>query len=309
MVFLTQINRRYYLWPDEELPVRKCNSKRHIVKVMFLTAVARPRWDFKRHRMWNGKIGTWPFIEHTVAQRRSKNRDNGAPVTKPMNVTKKVYRQYLIDKVIPAIKSQWPGQHRHTIYLQQDNAKPHVAVSDSAVCSAGREDGWDIKLTAQPAMSPDFNVLDLGFFNAIQSLQHRSLTQTIDELVVAVHKAFNELEWRVLDKTFMTLQKVMEESLKQNGNNAYLLPHIKKDKFAREGSFVLSPACDPDASAAFSAMLDRIDYERRIEILSDLFDAGCTVELTSKSTPVDDLCDLVDDMETSDDDEDMYHIM
>ncbi|ETV64993.1 hypothetical protein H257_18202 [Aphanomyces astaci] len=52
-------------------------------------------------------------------------------------------------------------------------------------------------------MSPDFNVLDLGFFNAIQS--------------------------QVLDKTFMTLQKVMEEAFKLEGDNVYKLPHLKKD--------------------------------------------------------------------------------
>ncbi|ETV89523.1 hypothetical protein H257_00775 [Aphanomyces astaci] len=69
-------------------------------------------------------------------------------------------------------------------------------------------------------MSPDFNVLDLGFFNSIQALQHRQVVTGIDDIILAVHGAFDELDFRVLDKTFMTLQKVMEESLKMDGDNS-----------------------------------------------------------------------------------------
>ncbi|KAF0687158.1 Aste57867_21129 [Aphanomyces stellatus] len=72
----------------------------------------------------------------------------------------------------------------------------------------------------------------------------------------------------VLSKTCHSSWSVSSNFVKLNGNNAYLFPHIKKDKRAREGALVLSPACN------ISAMVDRIDYERRIETLSDLFDAG-----------------------------------
>ncbi|KAF0689915.1 Aste57867_18656 [Aphanomyces stellatus] len=243
--FVNKVNRRYYLWEDEELPVRKCKSKRHLTKVMFLTVVASPRWDHKKQIMWDGKIGTWLFMELTHAHRKSKNRRRGASIVSPNTVPKVVYRKYLTDFVIPAIKRVWPGQHRHTIYIQQDNAKPHVDTDDKVVRAAGRVERWDIQLTAQPAMSPDFNVLDLGFFNVIQSLQYQSLTRTIEELVGAVEKAFIGLEWHVLEKTFMTLQNVMEESLKLGGDNSFLLPHLRKISMRKTAHWF----CGPSASA------------------------------------------------------------
>ncbi|CEG49534.1 uncharacterized protein PHALS_07292 [Plasmopara halstedii] len=62
--------------------------------------------------------------------------------------------------VIPRIKAVWPSGKR--VVLQQDNAKPHVTVDDPEVHSACSAGGWDMKLTAQPANSPDFNANDLG---------------------------------------------------------------------------------------------------------------------------------------------------
>ncbi|ETV97595.1 hypothetical protein H310_09491 [Aphanomyces invadans] len=55
----------------------------------------------------------------------------------------------------------------------------------------------------------------------------------VDDLVAAVHGAYNELDWSILEKTIMTLQRVMEESLKMGGDNSYKLPHQSKDKMAR----------------------------------------------------------------------------
>ncbi|ETV79736.1 hypothetical protein H257_06974 [Aphanomyces astaci] len=164
--YITEVNRSFYLWHDEPVPQRKAQSKRHITKVMFLCAVARPRHNYWHHVMWDGKVGLSPFVETKMAQRKSKNRDRSTPITAPMTVTKP---------------------------------------------------------------SPDFNVLDLGFFNAIQSLQHQTTARTIDDLIKCVEDAFNSLAWCVLDKTYMTLQKVMEESMKIEGDNVYKLPHLKKD--------------------------------------------------------------------------------
>ncbi|KAF0717955.1 Aste57867_1992 [Aphanomyces stellatus] len=121
-------------------------------------------------------------------------------------------------------------------------------------------DGWTIRLSSQPAQSPDFNVLDLEFFNAIQALQHHKVTRSIDDLIAAVHAAFQDLEWRVLDKTFMTLQKVMEESLKLNGDNVYKLPHLRKDNVLKLDGIPLCPQCDEDASRALEALHRRLEY-------------------------------------------------
>ena len=71
--YLTKIKKKFYLVPEEEIPHRTVQSKRFITKVMFLTAVARPRWDPHRKTFFDGKIGIWPCIDQVPAQRSSKN--------------------------------------------------------------------------------------------------------------------------------------------------------------------------------------------------------------------------------------------
>lgn len=52
--------------------------------------------------------------------------------------------------------------------MQQDNASSYVHVDDDDFAIAGRRHRSEITITAQPPNSPDFNILDLGFFRAIQ---------------------------------------------------------------------------------------------------------------------------------------------
>ncbi|ETV64236.1 hypothetical protein H257_18844 [Aphanomyces astaci] len=68
----------------------------------------------------------------------------------PTTVTREVNRDYLVNKVIPAIRSLWPRQRSSVISIQQDNARPHVSVDYVAVRIAVSMDGWNIKLCAQP---------------------------------------------------------------------------------------------------------------------------------------------------------------
>ncbi|ETV66062.1 hypothetical protein H257_17391 [Aphanomyces astaci] len=133
--YMTKVNRQYYLWSDEDVPARKCQSKNHIIKVMFLTAVARPRYDSTKRTHWDGKIGTWAFTSTRQALRNSRNCKRGDDVVEPTTVSREVYRDYLVNKVIPAIRSLWPRQRSSVIWVQQDNARPHVSVDDAAVRS------------------------------------------------------------------------------------------------------------------------------------------------------------------------------
>jgi hypothetical protein len=57
-----QKNSKYYLLPGEEEQYRTVQNKNHIGKVMFLTAMARPRYDDKGNCTFDGKIGAWAFI-------------------------------------------------------------------------------------------------------------------------------------------------------------------------------------------------------------------------------------------------------
>jgi hypothetical protein len=80
----------------------------------------------------------------------------------------------MINFLLPAIKQRWPASERGTtIWIQQDNAKTHIPVDDPEFVAAAQADGWDIRLTCQPPNSPDLNILDLGFFAALQSIFHK----------------------------------------------------------------------------------------------------------------------------------------
>ncbi|KAH9118627.1 hypothetical protein LEN26_011997, partial [Aphanomyces euteiches] len=266
--FMTKLRRRFYMWHDEEKPPpRQLHSKAHITKVMFLVAVARPRHG------WDGKVGCWPFLQTTLAIRSSVNRPAGTPIVSPLIVNKEVYREYLIDKVIPAIKSKWihfNSSDSQRIYMQQDNARPHVSPDDAAVASACHIDGWDIQLMNQPPNSPDLNILDLGFFNSIQALQQTMECQGIPDLVDAVVRSFNFLSAVTLDKTFGTLKRVMRACLDANGDNKYDMPRRKSSKNDNEAEVV--------DDLALQALDIRLEEEDRLDDLCSLVNSLTTME-------------------------------
>lgn len=171
--YLTKKNQRYYILPNETPPYRTCKSSNFIMKIIFLCGVARPRYDHMRNKYFSGKIGIFPFITKEPAKRASKNRPAGTLQTKPiLHITKDVTRHIMVDNLVPAICSMWPGGNGRIIFVQQDNAKPHLSSDDLEFTEAARKLGYDIRLCFQPPNSPDLNVLDLGFFRAIQTLQH-----------------------------------------------------------------------------------------------------------------------------------------
>lgn len=134
----------------------------------------------------------------------------------------------------------------HPIYVQQDNAKPHLGKDDKSIIKEGTRDGWKIELLPQPPNSPDFNVLDLGFFNSIQSLQHKKCPNTIDELVTAVENAFEEQTPETLDNVFLSLQQAMQSSMIVRGGNRYKLQHMGKERLRNAGQLPISLRCDED---------------------------------------------------------------
>ncbi|MEN9567564.1 MAG: hypothetical protein RLZZ69_2760 [Cyanobacteriota bacterium] len=248
--YLTKTKATYYLCPDEPEPLRTCKSKRFIEKVMFLAAVARPRFDHSRKKFFDGKVGIWPFVIQEPAQRNSKNREAGTLVTKPINVTKEVYCDFLINKVLPAIRQKWPRRNAGApIYIQQDNAKPHIRSDDPAFVEAARLEGFDIRLRCQPPNSPDTNVLDLGFFNSIQALQHQCSARTIDDLIAATEKAFTDLDETKLNYVFLTLQQCLKCIIETKGGNHYKIPHMGKDRLERADMLTMSISVAPEVVA------------------------------------------------------------
>ena len=99
------------------------------------------------------------------------------------SVTRDTIQKFLIEKVLPAIKEKWPAEERGCpIFIQQDNAKTHIAVDDLDFCRAAQADGWDIRLMCQPPNSLDLNILDLGFFQLCRHCLKSHLHQTSKKL-------------------------------------------------------------------------------------------------------------------------------
>ncbi|XP_042035157.1 uncharacterized protein LOC121781491 [Salvia splendens] len=174
------------------------------------------------------------LTEVMPAQRKSKNRPRGTMETKAIHsVTKKVMRDCLINKIIPAIKATWPVWANKDIYIQQDNATPHITTMYPDFQDVANSDGFRIQLICQPANSPDTNILDLGFFRAIQSLQYEKPCKTVDELVGNVCSSFAELSPQTLNRVFLSLQACLTEILQCRGGNGYKVPHINKNRLQR----------------------------------------------------------------------------
>lgn len=100
------------------------------------------------------------------------------------------------------------------------------------MAAAGLE-GRRIELVNQPPNSPDTNILDLGFFNSVQSLQDRTTPTTVDELVAEVERAFWAQKSEVLGRVWTTLQSVLQEIMLAKGDNTFKLPHLRKQTAAR----------------------------------------------------------------------------
>jgi hypothetical protein len=160
--------------------------------------------------------------------------------TKPISVTKEVYKKFIMEKVLPAIEEKWPQCHRNmAIKLQQDNAKPHRMIHDDPeVLEQLNNMTLRVNFFDQPTNSPDLNVLDLRYFAAIQALQQKQHI-TVDDLSVAVDYSFLNLESVTPAKCFVTLQKVMELVILHDGSNHFKLPQLGKDRLLLNRGMVL----------------------------------------------------------------------
>ncbi|ETP39281.1 hypothetical protein F442_13242 [Phytophthora nicotianae P10297] len=182
-------------------------------------------------------------------------------------MTREVYRRMLLEDVIPAIKAKWEWVRDEglgvplvsPIWVQQDNAKPHVLPDDPEVLVAGRAGGWSILFRNRPAQSPDLNVLDCGFFNAIQSLQSVTVPRTAEDLISEVERAFASTTTTTLNKTFLSVQLIVQSIMRHNGGNAFGLSHMQKDKLLRAGELPDSLSCDP---ALYRATLAKVVPQR-----------------------------------------------
>ena len=81
-------------------------------------------------------------------------------------MTKEVYHELLISKLLPAIVEKWPwvDQLSRKILIQQDGAKSHISADDDEFKEALIDQNIKAEQYTQAANSHDINLLDLGFF-------------------------------------------------------------------------------------------------------------------------------------------------
>ena len=203
---------------------------------MFLCTVVKPCFNPSANSWCDRKLGIWLIGDWEPAKQKSKNRPKGTLVWKNKTVAKEVYRELLISKLIPAILENWPGRDRmsRTIYIQQDGAKYHIREDDEEFNNALMEQDIDAKLYMQALNSPDVNLLDLGFFTAIQSFND-ALPKNEEELIQSVTEAYDNYLQHKLNHMWLTLQSCFNQIILHHGDNDYSIEHISKAKLEWAG--------------------------------------------------------------------------
>ena len=102
-------------------------------------------------------------------------------------------------------------------------------MDDPVFCEAAKQEGFNIRLICQPPDSPDFNILDLGFFE--------------------VFKQFK-------------IQSVLMEAMKVKGCNKFKNPHMKKKTLEREDRLPTSIPCEPSLLDEAKATLAASNNEK-----------------------------------------------
>ena len=123
--YLTKDGQRLIMAADEAEPYRHVQHKSFLMKIMFLCVMARPRYNMNKNTWFDGKIGMWPIGKWEPVKWSSKKCAKGMPVWKNQCITRDVYHEYLIQKLLPAVIERWPTNNRR-IQLQQDGTKSHI---------------------------------------------------------------------------------------------------------------------------------------------------------------------------------------
>ena len=204
---------------------------------MFLCTVARPHFNPCSNSWWDGKLGIWPIGDWEPAKWKSKDRPKGTLVWKNKVVTKEVYWDLLISKLIPSILEKWPRRDMlsRKIFIQQDGAKIHISWDDKLFNDELVDNGINATFYTHAVNSPDVNFLDLGFFRAIQSFNDAA-PKNEKELIEAVSKAYNKYPCHKINQTWLTLQCCFNQIITHHGDNDYNIDHIVKEQLEQNGN-------------------------------------------------------------------------
>ena len=244
--FAVREHKKIKLLPGQKMHHETTRHKSHILKVMFIAAIGMPQTMPDGINFFDGKIGLFPVVAHTVAKRKSKNRDAGADVVENVSMTAAQYLHMMTNPagLLAAVRQKMPWAQNDNIVLQHDNAPGHKAKDiQDALAAAGQQDGWNITFEAQPAQSPDTNLCDLLFFNSLQkrSFELRSKSNSPQELMDTVQQAWEEYHWKTLERGWGHLFATYRAILDAEGTNMYERPHSGVTERQRAGAGTLDP--------------------------------------------------------------------
>ena len=119
--------------------------------------------------------------------------------------------------------------------------------------------GLNLTMLTQSPNSADTNILDLGFFRAIQ-LFNDDCPANEEEVIKSVEKAYGEYPYHKLNRVWLTLQRCFNMIIENDGGNDYKIPHMGKESMERRGllpgvldvtrtaTALLNPTMDDDSS-------------------------------------------------------------
>ena len=253
--YLMKDGQCFIIAADEAEPYWHVQHKSFLTKIMFLCVVARPRYDTNKNAWFNGKIGIWPIGKWEPAKWSSKKHAKGMPVWKNQSIMWDVYWEYLIQKLLPAIKQKWPTNSGR-IQLQQDGTKSHILDDDEEINEAVDDIGLNLTVYTQSPNSPDTNILDLGFFRAIQ-LFNDDCPANEEELIKSAEKAYGEYPLHKLNHVWHYLAELLQHMIIENdGGNDYKIPHMGKESLESRGLLPWVLDITPTADAWLNPMME-----------------------------------------------------
>ncbi|KAG7339952.1 hypothetical protein IV203_025002 [Nitzschia inconspicua] len=208
---------------------------------MYLSALARPRFNHTTRQWFDGLIGIYPVGEIDMYVRRSCGHQPGNLKWCNINMDRDLYREMLFNFVLPDIKKKMPLDNNIT--LQQDGAKAHLPDDDPSFAAKVAElfgDPSAVKLYTQPAQSPDLNVNDLGFFSSLQSRYYQTSPKDALDLIEMVEETYKNYPARKLNRIWLTLQSAMNKIIEERGDNDNKIPHMGKASLERQNQLPLS---------------------------------------------------------------------
>ena len=141
------------------------------------------------------------------------------------------------------------------IWSQQDGTKSHILDDDKEFKEAVDDIGLNLTVYMQWPNSPDTNILDLGFFRALQSFND-DCPANEEEFIKSVEKAYGEYPMHKLNHVWLTLQSCFNMTIGNDGGNDYKIPHMGKESLEQRGLLPWVLDITPTANASLNPMME-----------------------------------------------------